>query len=464
MELYDLILKNEHLRFVDAESGTEKTLRDIDGSLQLDDKRSLVFIYNDNRLDSVEVFLNFYRSNHAVALLGRQLHESFKQALEARYRPYYIFDPSRQVVSGYDAVNAGGDIHLFRRQDPTFPIIDPSIKLLLSTSGSTGSPKFVKISDANLVHNAKAIMEYMPIDSKDVVPLNVPIIFVFGLSIFTTNCLAAAKMVCTNRDALQKEFWRDFDRYQYSTLGGVPYFYEMLHRIGFFKKNHPSLRYMTHTGGLLNKNLVETIAAYNAQYNKRFFAQYGQTEASGRMAALQPEDLLRKYGAIGKAVGKGSFEIDPETRELVFHGEHIFGGYAHALHDLASYERQEKLFTGDQATVDEDGYYYIIGRIKRIIKLFGTRFNLDEVELILKNALQGKTCLCLGVNDKTLLVAHMADGLEAATIKDILKEKLAIHASSVRVKRLTNIPLTPNGKVDYPTLQLMLDDELHPVS
>lgn len=106
----------------------------------------------------------------------------------------------------------------------------------MSTSGTTGSPKFVKLSDENLVQNAYSILEFLPIKATDVTPLNVPVIFVYGLSIFTSNCIAGGKMICTNRDILQKEFWADFDKYECTSIGGVPYVYEMLNRIGFFKK------------------------------------------------------------------------------------------------------------------------------------------------------------------------------------------------------------------------------------
>ncbi|MGY0038275.1 AMP-binding protein [Pedobacter sp. NJ-S-72] len=149
---------------------------------------------------------------------------------------------------------------MFKNQsEPDYPVHE-ELKLLLSTSGTTGSPKFVKLSEDNLVQNAYSILEFLPIKETDVTPLNVPIIFVYGLSIFTSNCIAGGKMICTNRDILQKTFWEDFEKYQCTSIGGVPYVYEMLNRIGFFKKEYPSLRYMTQTGGILNHTLVQVLA------------------------------------------------------------------------------------------------------------------------------------------------------------------------------------------------------------
>lgn len=460
MELYNLIRKNDKLTFTDSSTGVSKSIGQMHQSLTIDDLRSVVFIYSDNQLPAIETLLNFYQSRYTVALLGLSLNTHFKENLEEKYTPYYIYDPSRSEIEGYSKTDASDTIELFKRNENSIYPIHPKIKLLLSTSGTTGSPKFVRLSDENLVQNAKSIMEYMPIKEEDVVPLNVPINFVYGLSIFTTNCIKAHHIICTDKDAFQKEFWSDFKKYGYSTLGGVPYFYEMLYSIGFFKKDHPSLRYLTHTGGMLNHKLIEAIWEYSEKFGKQFFAQYGQTEACGRMAYLPPKDLLRKGTSIGRAVLNGHFEIEEETSELIYHGPNVFGGYANKRADLQFFEEQEKLHTGDVARVDDEGYYYIIGRIKRIVKLFGVRLNLDETELLLKDALGGQTFICLGINDKHLAVLYTDENLNKELILKILKAKLGLHASSLKVIYIEDsVPLTANGKVDYPLIKERLETE-----
>jgi len=454
MSLYDLIQKNRDLQFIDAQTGRTVPIQAFHQSLHIDNRQGLVFLYNDNLIGSVEVLLNFLNSRFTVVLLSAQLHPAFRQNLENLYAPYYIYDAGRAAIDGYIAAAASASIKLFKRVVPAAYLIHSNIKLLLSTSGTTGSPKFVKLSNENLVQNALSILDYMPIKNDDVVPLNVPIVFVYGLSIFTTNCMAAGTIVCTDKDILQPAFWTDFTKYHCSTIGGVPYVYEMLYRIGFFKKDHPSLRYMTQTGGILNQALRNEIVKYVTTYNKQFYAQYGQTEAAGRMAYLPQDDLLTKAASIGKPIKNGRFEIDAHTSELIYYGPNVCGGYANSTADLSTWHTTDKLYTGDVARQDENGYYYITGRIKRIIKLFGTRLNLDEVELILKNALGGQTVVCTGINDKYLLVSHVNDQLETETIKQLLKEKLHIHPTSVQVKYLPAMPLTQNGKIDYPALMI----------
>jgi acyl-coenzyme A synthetase/AMP-(fatty) acid ligase len=452
MELYDLIKKNKKLNFIDAKTKVVKSFNDIHESLNIEDLRAVVFIYNNNQLSSIEAFLNFYQKKYTVALLNADLHPQFKQNLENEYTPAYIFDPSRMEVEGYDLIQASENISVFKRKHIRLYPIHGDVKLLMSTSGTTGSPKFVKISDHNLVQNALSIMEYMPITEHDVVPLNVPINFVYGFSILTTNCIKAKTIVCTDRDVLQKDFWSDLAHYGYSTLNGVPYFYELLQRFGFFKKDTPSLRYLTHTGGMLNKELANVISNYIDIYDKQFFAQYGQTEASGRMAFLPPKDFQAKGTSIGFPVKNGRFEIDESTGELIYYGPNVSGGYANNIFDLQDYNHTNKLYTGDLAEKDEFGYYHIKGRIKRIIKLFGVRLNLDEVEVLLKNELGGQTFICISVQDKYLGVIHQDESLSRETITKVAKEKLGLHASSIKNYYFNQVPLTVNGKVDYPAI------------
>ena len=449
MRLYDLILQNKNLRFIDTISGKSTMVNKFHKSIKIENFHGLGFVYSTNQIDSIEVFLNFLESKFSISLLNAQLNIQFKQRLEDIYQPYYIYDSSRDEIKGYEKCSVSKSIDLFKRNTIQTNPINKNIKLLLSTSGTTGNSKFVKLSDNNLVKNAMSILDYMPIKNDDVVPLSIPITYVYGLSIFTTNCIKAGTIVCTDKDILQKGFWEDFKTYKFSTLSGVPYSYEMLYRIGFFKKEHEFLRYMTQAGGKLSKKMVSIIVEYSKKHKIPFYTQYGQTEAAGRLSFLHPNDLLNRGYSIGKPIKGGRFELKEGTNELIYYGDNVFGGYAQGLDDLVTFNESNKLFTGDIAKKDKDGYYYIVGRIKRIMKLFGTRINLDEVELILKNNLEGGTFICTGIEDKYLYVIHLNKELEHDSIKKVLREKLNLHSSSIKIKYVENIPLTTNGKIDY---------------
>ncbi|PWN71614.1 AMP-dependent synthetase [Chryseobacterium phosphatilyticum] len=455
MKILENVIANRNLLFTDASTGKTIPVGALYRSLGLNPvEKGLIFLYNDNQLSSIEVLLNFYGTAHTIAVLGQKLHPEFKDRLEEEYHPKYIFDPSREEIQGYTIKAFSESVNIHVKKDyQSEVVINPEIKILLSTSGTTGIPKLVKLSDESLYQNALSILQYMPILESDVVPLNVPINFVYGFSIFTTNCMRAGRIVCTDKDIMQKTFWDEMEEFGYSTLGGVPYLYENLNRIGFFRKNSPSLRYMTHTGGVINGELRKTIFSYCHEFEKQFFAQYGQTEAGGRMAYLSTDGLLEAETSIGTPVHGGDFSIDPDTDELLFSHNSIYGGYANTLKDLTSYEQPTVLRTGDTAQKGKNGIYYITGRIKRIMKLFGIRLNLDEVEFILKNEIEGNTFVCLNSNDKKIVVLYDNPDIDPQIITETIKNKLRINPQYVRTDLIESFPLSQNGKINYPLLQ-----------
>jgi len=460
MTLYELIKENKGLNFIDPDTKKNNSISDFHNSLVIQDLKRLVFIYGNNQITSIEVFLNFLRSKCTISLLSRQVNNEFKENIEKEYQPYYIYDPSRNKIKGYELCDKNVRIKgLFKIKKASDYKIDENIKFLLSTSGTTGTPKFVKLSEENLIANTKSILDYIPIKEDDVVPLNIPFVFVYGLSILLTNCIKGGSIICTDKDVLKKEFWEDFNTYNCTSISGVPYVYEMLYRIGFFKKTHTSLRYLNQAGGALNLTLIKHISAYALENKIPFYVQYGQTEAGGRMSFLHPSNLPEKAGSIGKPISGGKFEIDIETSELIYSGNSIYGGYARNKAALSFFKKTNMLKTGDLAKKDKQGFFYITGRIKRIMKMFGNRLNLDEIELILKNNLEGQTFACVGLSDKYLSVMHMNAQLPDKAIRNILKEKLKLHPNSIKITCETIIPLTPSGKVNYEKIKEKLREQ-----
>jgi long-chain acyl-CoA synthetase len=449
MKLFDAIEQNKHLLFIDETNPAGRfpvsSLQFL--SLHKQEEKSLAFLYLDNSLASVTAYLSFLRSPHTIALLSPLLNESFKEKLEALYHPRFIYDTTRTSITNY--IPAEG---FFLRSDESNKVsIHPSIKLLLSTSGSTGSPKFVKLSEENLLSNALSITQYLPIVPTDVTPLNLPIYYSYGLSVLHSNAIQGGTIVCTNKDVLRKEFWQQLNDFGYTSFAGVPFLYEMLDRIGFTKKAYPSLRYFTQAGGKLNEVLVKKMADYAAQQKIEFFVMYGQTEATARMSYLAPQYLQTKTGSIGKAIPSGSFRVEDESGELCYRGPNVFGGYVNAPEDMASFETITELHTGDIAREDEEGFYYITGRLKRFVKLFGSRINLDEVESLIHNEMK-VVMKCFGAADKFLVLAHTQDGVNAEAVKEFVSKEIKIHPSAIRTLTLSEFPLTANGKIDYTTL------------
>jgi long-chain acyl-CoA synthetase len=458
-DIIQLIRQNKDLVLIDATHGHETGVNDLllqQGWIDLPD-RSLVFLYLDNSISSISMLLNLFNSAHVLALLSPRLNPSFKSSLETLYRPSLIFDPSRQEIIDYIRKPVTAGLQIFQNTNIRPVNLHPTLKLMLSTSGTTGSPKFVKLSSDNLLQNALSIIDYLPIFSEDVVPLNLPVYYSYGLSILTTNCIQGGKIICTNKDILNKDFWSEFGHYGFTSLAGVPYVYEVLYRIGFTKKKYLSLRYLTQAGGQLNTGLINVFCEYARNNSILFYVMYGQTEATARMSFLDPQYLETKAGSIGKPIRGGRFHLDEHIGELCYQGPNVFGGYASGPDDLSSYSSNRELRTGDIASVDEDGFYYITGRTKRFVKIIGSRINLDEVETMLKNHFHGKSFYALGLHDQYILVVTCERDFDHEIIVQFISGKLGLHRSFIKTRVLENIPLTENGKVNYTMIQQQHD-------
>lgn len=452
MRLIDLIANASSVKYTDAVTGNHYSLKQLtDHNLlkPFESQRHLSFLYVDNSICSIATVLSLFDSDHVIVLLNPKLKQSLKEKLEKLYTPFFIFDTERESVENYRKTEWLFNTSLFFNSESEAQL-HPRLKLLLSTSGTTGSPKFVKLSEENIVSNALSITDYLPIKSDDIVPLNLPVYYSYGLSVLTSNSISGCNIVCTNKDILQKEFWVEMDKFNYSTLAGVPYFYEMLNRLGFTKKNYPSLRYITQAGGKLNEKLMSGINDHCLNYNIEFYVMYGQTEATARMSYLSPSMIRTKLGSIGKPIKNGSFSIDETTSELIYRGPNVFGGYAESIKDLSTFSEDMILNTGDVARVDEDGYYYITGRLKRFVKLFGNRVNLDEVEQILKNKFVGSQFACTSYNDQYLLVFQAGVyNIESEQVTQFIFDTLKLHPTVIKNKLIDDFPLTSNGKIDY---------------
>lgn len=454
-KLISLIRKNNKLAYVDATTGIKHGFDDVcNAFLPQKEKKQLAFLYLNNDLDAISHFWRFMASKHAMALLSDDLKEGFKTSLEAIYQPTFIYDNKRTEIAGYtlETLEKGRLYRVFRRNtEGSSSAIHPDLKVLLSTSGTTGSPKFVKLSEVNILENALSIVDYLPIKNTDVTPLNLPIYYSYGLSVLTSNALKGGESVCGLKDVLSKEFWADFEKFGFTSLAGVPYVYELLFRTGFTKRQYPTLRYITQAGGKLNDNLIKTFYEFAQANNVKFYVMYGQTEATARISYLPPQYLMEKLGSIGKPIKNGTFTIDAESNELLYSGPNVFGGYVEKAADLAAFDQQTTLHTGDTARIDEDGFCYITGRLKRMIKIFGSRVNLDEVENLLKNKFN-QSFACIGLNDKHLCLFYTAAEIDAKEVSSYLFEQVSIHPTAIKQKVINAFPLTSNGKVSYAEL------------
>ena len=429
------------------------------------DGRCLVFSLCRNDLGSLIGYTAFLNHNIVPALLSADMDADMLGLLLDSYHPRYVWAPESAAIEGEACYSVFG-YQLIRTPFADSLPLYPELALLLTTSGSTGSPKFVRQSYRNIRANTDSIVEYLHLTADERPITTLPMNYTYGLSIINTHLDVGATLLLTRFGIAQKGFWSFFKEHEATSFGGVPYTYEMLDRMRFTRMDLPSLRTMTQAGGKLLPSLHEKFAWWCWESKREFIVMYGQCEATARMAYLPWEHGMDKIGAMGIAIPGGRFElIDADgsvidkpntTGELRYYGANVTLGYATGAADLSKGdERGGVLETGDMAKIDDDGFYTIVGRKKRFLKLFGNRVNLDETERMLKAVFMDAEIACGGRDDR--LIVYGTDAAPLEQMKKYLAEKTGLHPSGFAVKIVTKIPKNDAGKTLYRELETFHD-------
>lgn len=426
--------------------------------------RCLVFSMCENTLGSLVGYTGFLANRIVPAMLRRDLGAEYLSRLFEWYAPRFIWTDRADLARYPDCTPVHEELGyvLLRTPFASAVPLHEDLALLLTTSGSTGSPKFVRQSHANLQANTASIVEYLGLDASDRAITTLPMNYTYGLSILNTHLAVGATLLLTNKTLMQREFWSFFKEHGATSFGGVPYTYEILKKLRFFRMDLPSLRTMTQAGGRLAPELHREFARFAADTGRRFVVMYGQSEATARMSWLPPERSLEKCGSIGIAIPGGRFELidsqgqvidQPDsTGELVYFGDNVTLGYAESAEDLArGDERGGVLATGDLARRDAEGYYYIVGRKNRFLKIFGNRVGLDEVERLLKDHFPHTDCACAGRDDQMHVFAPAGAPLEE--MKRFLVEATGLYHAAVCLCEVPEIPKNEAGKTLYAELE-----------
>ncbi|MBU2667559.1 AMP-binding protein [Actinoplanes bogorensis] len=326
--------------------------------------------------------------------------------------------------------------------------VHPDLALLLTTSGSTGNPKLVRLSAEAVRTNAEQIASVLDITADEVAITTLPLFYSYGMSVLNSHLIRGATVVLERTGIMQKAFWSAVNEHGVTSMAFVPSQYEMLRRLRFDPAKYPALRSLTQAGGRLRTDRVTDFAQRMATVGGKFYVMYGQTEAAPRMATLPPERLDEKLGSVGLALPGGTFTIEDD--EVVYRGPNVMMGYADTAADLALGDVQGgALHTGDLGRVDDEGFLFITGRRKRMAKVFGVRINLDDVE---KNF----PVTAVAGDDKLCVFAEGISDDEARGLRTKIAEWLGTHFSGVEVRTVDALPLLPNGKVDYRALESSL--------
>jgi long-chain acyl-CoA synthetase len=424
-------------------------------------ERGLVFCLCNNDLPSLRCYLAALEGAAVPLLLPGTIHETQLLALISAYAPQYLFH-NRAELNGYGSPLWSGDGYQLLTCSAAEPYeIHPDLALLLATSGSTGSPKLVRLSRHNLEANADAIIDYLGITPSERAITSLPMHYSYGLSVINSHLRAGASVVLTDRSLMDAEYWRLIQLHEVTNLAGVPYTYEMLLKLRIERLNMPTVKTMTQAGGKLATDKVNLVAEACAKKGIRFFIMYGQTEATARISYLPCEHTAEKAGSIGISIPSGQLWIEDEgkqrikqpgvTGQLVYRGPNVSLGYATSYVDLSAGDaNQGVLRTGDLATFDDEGYFSIVGRLSRFVKLYGVRVSLDAVERLL--AEQGLQGAVLGDDDHLQVCLAGEDSADLEMVRTRLAETLTVNKVGITVRQLTALPRLSNGKIDYQTL------------
>ena len=426
--------------------------------------RKFTFCLCENTLGSFVGYVAFMMHNIPTVLLDASKDVEIIKGLLEHYKPQYVWCPTIRV----NELNAGvpafeyEDYTLLQTGEPGYEI-HPDILLCLTTSGTTGSPKLVKLTEENLRSNAESIAEYLKITEKERAITSLPMYYSFGMSVINSHLVKGATLLLTDKAVIQREFLTFLKEGKASSIAGVPYTYEMLRRLRFLKMDLPDLKTMIQAGGKLNASIVKEYVEAAQTLGKEFIVMYGQTEAAPRMSYLPFEKALEKYASIGVAIPGGKLSVrdvnnqeitTPDTDgELIYEGPNVCMGYAECIQDLAKGdENHGVLHTGDVARFDNDGYFYITGRMKRFVKIWGNRCNLDATEQLVKAITT--SCACVGVDDK--ITIFVTENGQEEKIKNFLTDKTGLNIRAFDVKVIDTIPTLPSGKLDYQAMQKMI--------
>ena len=412
----------------------------------LRDFKGLLALEATNELEPILALIGACRTGCPILLVEEGDLES-KRNLRRGYQPEFEF--SRK----------GGSWALRKGGVPLGDKIHPDLAILLSTSGSTGSSKQVRLSHENLRSNGLSIIEYLGIENTERAITALQFNYSFGLSVITSHLHGGASISLTSKSVLEDGFWAQFERQNATSVSGVPRSFEMLSRSGFLDRSIAGLRTITQAGGRLRPELVEAFASYASRNHARFYVMYGQTEASPRMSYLPPESTLENSDSIGVAVPGGRFRIldangfelqEPDTPgELFYTGPNVMMGYSFSRAELGLGNETGELKTGDITLRKPNGFIKLVGRASRFVKIAGLRIGLDDVESYAKG--EGIVCSVAGT-DEGVVVAVDDQRLAAAELEKKLVREFRIPAGSLAVVCFKELPVLSTGKPDYQSI------------
>lgn len=416
------------------------------------EERSLIFILCDYHIETIEFLYTVLNLNRVPLLLATDINQEMLDNLIDIYRPQYIYcDKGHQIDERYDHEVELNRHVLLKTCESRFAI-HPEVALLLSTSGTTGSAKMVKISYNNLYNNSEYACRHLNIErgQKGLSPLPVNYTYGFAFCLWHWHC--GATLLITEESVLSNKFKDFYIKEEVNNFAATPYVYKMLQKIRFWDENSIAYLNFALSGGgrMANDDQINLVSLMK----EKFWSGYGQTECTCVISAINFDDNNIKIGTVGKAFENMEIIIDDNTKELLIKSESVCMGYATNKEQLAvGDENHGFLHTGDIAYIDKDGYIYLQGRLKRFVKILEKRVSLDDIESYMNNNYAGVEFACTGEDDNIFIFhTEMQADLEKEIVVT-LDRKMKIPKKFITFVFLEKIPIYDTGKIIYSRLE-----------
>jgi len=333
--------------------------------------------------------------------------------------------------------------------------------LVLFTSGSTGKPRGVVQTFRNIAANTRSIVSYLGLGPVDRVMAILPFYYCYGRSLLQTHLYAGGSVFVDPRFMYPRVVMEAIGAEGCTGFAGVPMTFEILRReVDLRAIAMPRLRYLTQAGGPMRPDTVRW--ARGAFAPARLFVMYGQTEATARLAYLPPERGEEKAGSIGVAIPEVELAVVDEAGgvlpvgevgHLVARGDNVTMGYLNAPEETAAILHDGWLWTGDLARRDEDGFLFLAGRAKEILKVAGHRVSPVEMEQVLLEHPAVAEAAVVGIEDPVqgevavaFVVARAGQAATAQELRRFCRDRLPAHKVPGRVELVDAIPRNESGK------------------
>ena len=446
-----LISENKHISFIELENYSNDLAKNFE-------KENLMFLICENNIESILFYLSSIKKKCALVLLEKNITGVNLNNLISKYQPRYIFinKKNNYNFSKFNKKKIYMNYVLMENKKKIKIKLNKDLKILISTSGTTGNPKYIKLTKQNIDSNTLSILKFLKINKNDTTITTLPMNYVYGLSIINTHLFVGAKIVLNDYSVLDKKFWSSLIDNKITNINGVPYLYEILDKIKFLEKDLSSIRFFTQAGAKMGKEMQKKLIDFCLKNKKKIFFMYGAAEATARMGYLPWRYAKEKIGSIGKAIPGGKFWLEDKNRkkikqnkkigELIYSGKNVSSGYAKNYHDLYKNNESDILRTGDFAKRDEDGFYYLLGRSDKFIKIQGNRLNLEDIEIYTSSF--GIKTVCK-LNKKNKITIFIEKNIDEKMLLKKIKDKITIHPSNFLIKKINKFPINKNLKISY---------------